>query len=448
MKKILFDLAFGLMHSMSISIRRLGSMFAKGGAPVHGILRALFPFFLWGYGIFVKLRIMYAAQKKEAGRFIHTPIGEYTLWSTAYICIGSIVLFASLAQSAQDEDAIMPSAILARFVLPEEEISITFPEHAQDDMAQNQEFAAEADAVRPSQDSLTQETASPSPGPFPSEIALNPDALLKPIIPTGETLSVSSESRVVQSYIVKQGDTIGAIASRFGLKANTLLWTNNLSEYSIIHEGQRLTIPPVDGIVYTVRSGDTLGKIARVFDIDIEKIIQINRLASADSISIGQTLILPDARATTPTQPSQNRTLLARLRNLIIPKQKGRAALSTLARFVWPTSARRITQYFNWRHGGIDIAGPTSNHIYAAASGRVILSGWQRGYGLTILVDHGNGYVTRYAHARKLLVSSGVSVQKGDTIAMVGSTGRSTGPHLHFEIHRNGYKQNPLSFIR
>jgi murein DD-endopeptidase MepM/ murein hydrolase activator NlpD len=198
-----------------------------------------------------------------------------------------------------------------------------------------------------------------------------------------------------------------------------------------------------------VRKGDTLGRIAQLFNTDIEKIIRANALARADDISVGQTLVVPDAHPRAPAQPRTPSTLLARLRNLIIPQKRGgESVLSRAARFIWPTSARRITQYFNWRHGGVDIAGPPSNKIYAAASGHVILSGWQRGYGLTLLVDHGNGYVTRYGHARKLFVRSGEYVEKGETIAMIGNTGRSTGPHLHFEVLRNGHKINPLSFVR
>ncbi len=406
--------------------------------------------FLWVYRVFVKLRIMIVSQKKDAGHIFATPGAESISRAILILFLGFIAIAASVFSSSEyEEDELKPSTILARFVAPTEEVATLLPEDLTQTTQEIQDYT-ENDAVRPSK-SLEEKSKEKTPEFFPGGIALNPDALIKPIIPTGESLGSPRSSNAIQSYIVKTGDTISGIASRFGLKSSTLLWANSLHEYSLIREGQQLTIPPVDGLVYTVRKGDTIARIAKLFETDAEKILQINRLVSADKISIGQTLILPDAVQPAPVYtPRTQGTLLSRLRDLIIPskKQPPAKAGGTATRFLWPTSARRITQYFGWRHSGVDIAGPTSNSIYAAASGRVVLAGWQRGYGLTLLVDHGNGFTTRYGHSRKLFVSSGEYVEKGQTIAMVGSTGRSTGPHVHFEILKNGRRVNPLSYIR
>ncbi|MBI4272424.1 peptidoglycan DD-metalloendopeptidase family protein [Candidatus Uhrbacteria bacterium] len=448
MKKVFFDFAFGLVHSIGIAFRRMGRVLRWCVTPLRGLVHAIFPVFLLMYGLFVKIRILYAVQKKDAGHLLMTPVGEYLTRGIAFFLIGTTVILAPLFRETEDNDVFHPSAILARFVLPEEEVSVSLSQDAQNDFAQSKEYAPESDTIK-STTPIGKESTDENPALFPGELAGGADSLLKPIIPTGETLGGEKTLRI-QTYIVKSGDTISTIAAQFGLNVSTLLWANSLSERTLIHEGQKLTIPPVNGVVYIVRKGDTLGRIAQLFNTEVEKIIQINGLARADSISIGQTLILPDAHPYAPAQPRTPSTLLARLRNFILPSPKriGESAISSAVRFIWPTSARRITQYFNWRHSGVDVAGPISNKIYAAAGGRVTLSGWQRGYGLTLLVDHGNGYVTRYAHARKLLVSSGDYVDKGETIAMMGSTGRSTGPHLHFEVLRNGRRVNPLSFIR
>ncbi len=116
---------------------------------------------------------------------------------------------------------------------------------------------------------------------------------------------------------------------------------------------------------------------------------------------------------------------------------------------MWPTNQKRINQYYKWRHTGLDINGTLKDATYAVDAGIVTFSGWNKsGYGNMILVDHGNGMVTRYAHHSKMYVKAGDQVTKGQTIGMVGSTGRSTGPHLHFEIYMNGKRVNPLEYYR
>lgn len=283
------------------------------------------------------------------------------------------------------------------------------------------------------------------------QIAMNPGALIKPILPT--TQQQVREPSATQTYTIQEGDTISEIATRFGLKTSTLLAANNLTLLSPLRIGGRLLILPRDGINYRVQRGDTLEKIAHQFQTTVDKIMATNSLSS-DQLALGVNLLIPDAvmpPAGSLAQASAKPTLLGRIKNLLNP----RIAAPTITRGVagalsmaWPTTARRITQYFSWNHHGVDIAGPPSNKIFAAGDGVVTISGWQKGYGNTILINHGNGKVTRYGHASKLLVRAGEHVAKGETIAMVGSTGRSTGPHLHFEIHVNGRSVNPFAYVR
>ena len=119
-------------------------------------------------------------------------------------------------------------------------------------------------------------------------------------------------------------------------------------------------------------------------------------------------------------------------------------------KMAWPTNGHTITQYFSWRHPGVDIANHIGTPVYAADSGVVLIAqgGYNGGYGNTIVIDHGGGKKTRYGHASRLLVKPGQVVEKGEEIMLMGSTGRSTGPHLHFEVIINGAKYNPLSYVR
>ncbi len=292
----------------------------------------------------------------------------------------------------------------------------------------------------------TNDTQEASPTPDPGTIAAIPDALIKPVIPL--ILQEPYKVSAIQTYSVNSGDTIGGIARAFGISIATLLNSNNLTTRSYIHEGQKLVILPVDGIQYRVRRGDTLAQIAQTYQSTVSKIMEANRRDSANDIAIGELLIIPGGIISQPRVPAQPRgqTLIARIRNAIVPPSSSKRASKGL--FIWPTSASRVTQYFSWRHTGVDIAGPTTNRIYAAGDGTVIFAGWAQGYGNSIVVDHGKGIKTRYGHSRLLYVKSGDAVSQGQTIAMVGSTGRSTGPHLHFEVIKNGVRVNPFGYIR
>ncbi len=358
------------------------------------------------------------------------------------IVVGIFVVSHNLLFLSSDADAfLIPQNIVSRMVGGIDEISVeTESASSTQEQGYLQDIGVRSDL------GMTEEGEEAKQSPDAGSIASLPGTLIKPVIPSIQDRPYKATT--IQTYSVKNGDTLGGIARSFNIKLTTLLWSNDLTERSFIHEGQHLVILPVDGLQYRVKRGDTLAQIANTYQSDVAKIMGANRLNNANDIAIGELLIIPGGVLTSPVRrqqaPSQP-TLLARLRNAIIPPG---APATRGAGFIWPTSARRITQYFSWRHTGVDIAGPTSNRIYAAQDGIVSFAGWASGYGLSIVITHPSGIKTRYGHSRQLFVKTGDAVTKGQTIAMVGSTGRSTGPHLHFEVLVGGRRVNPFAYIR
>ena len=253
----------------------------------------------------------------------------------------------------------------------------------------------------------------------------------------------------VVDYVVEAGDSVGAIARKFGLSTTTILNVNDLSARSIIRPGDELRIPPVDGIIYKVKSGDTLGDIASYLSSSISSIAKANGLSNLSTISIGTELVIPGGKmpAPKPVYRAPARITSTSIKNVISP-----SASSGNSRLLWPAAARRISQYYKGAaHFGLDIAAPTGTHIYAADDGVVLTSGWNSsGYGYMIVIDHGGGLYTRYGHFSKLIARRGDTVQRGEVIGLMGSTGRSTGPHLHFEVLVGGLlnRRNPLDYIK
>jgi len=243
----------------------------------------------------------------------------------------------------------------------------------------------------------------------------------------------------IQIYTIEPGDTISTIAERFGLSAATILWENRITAWSTIQPGTTLRILPTDGVSHVVARGETLEAIAKKFSGDAEEILEFNKLVDADDLDVGDLLIIPGGRPQAVITPPAARRAPARPA-LPLPSIPGR--------FFWPSvGGYRITQYFTWRHHGIDIAVPHGTSVFASEAGTVASSGWIRGYGYQVTIDHGNGLKTRYAHNSKLLVVKGQQVSRAQEIALVGSTGRSTGPHIHFEVFANGTRVNPYQYL-
>ena len=249
------------------------------------------------------------------------------------------------------------------------------------------------------------------------------------------------------TYEVQPGDVLGKIAEQFNVTVNTILWENSLSWNSTIRPGQKLTILPDSGVNHEVKSGDTVLSIAKKYQTEASKVVSANKLADASDIKIGDLLFVPEGvRPTKVVSSYRPRTapVSAYSDEQVAPA----SAINTGSKLLWPVLSSRITQYYHWGHSGLDIGDKTGNPIYAAESGKVERSGWTRGYGYNVIVNHGNGVKTLYAHASKLLVQVGEGVSRGQTIALIGSTGWSSGPHVHLEVIVNGVKKNPLNYIK
>ncbi len=273
-----------------------------------------------------------------------------------------------------------------------------------------------------------------------------------------------------ETYVVVEGDTLSTIARQFGVSIDTILWENNLTPRNLLRLGQSLVILPTSGVSHTVKKGDTIGSIAARYGVSADDIIAANKLASADDLHIGEKLVVPGGQppaAPKPVAPPRQVASVSQLFSgrigttprgepIVVDTKIGGAAPPSEAanastRMIWPTAWHVITQYYGLRHTGVDIDGDYTTPIYAAESGVVIHAGWGRthgGYGYYVEVNNGGGIVTRYGHASKIYVGVGDQVTKGQTIAMVGTTGRSTGTHLHFEVIVNGKFTNPLQWIR
>jgi len=260
--------------------------------------------------------------------------------------------------------------------------------------------------------------------------------------PVAHTIIAERDRMQIITYTVQPNDNVWAIAQGFGLAAETVLWANPSVEKSpdLLRVGQSLIIPPVDGIYYTIQAGDTVAKLAKKYKTTVEKIVsfEFNHLAEPYQLLPGQKIMLPDARKPVPTL---NYYPMTRVGSAPAGAPKG------TGRFAWPTQGI-LTQRFWSGHPAIDIANRTGTPILAADAGYVVMAGrdtW--GYGNQVVIDHGNGFKTRYAHLNTILVKAGMKVQKNQQIGTMGSTGRSTGPHLHFEIIYNGVRRNPQGFL-
>lgn len=278
----------------------------------------------------------------------------------------------------------------------------------------------------------------------------NGASIVKPDI---ATTKISKRARTeIITYTIKDGDTISTIAQEFDLNVSTILWENNLTVYSIIRPGDTLRVLPSDGINHKIARGETLASIAKNYGIDQAKILEANKIPDGTKLAIGSQIFIPDGKklysqAAQSAQAKSNRyTGISALINLFKEEPAETSVFGN--KMHWPTAVRRITQYFSWRHTAVDIAGATGIPIYAADAGEVEVVGWGTGYGNQIVIDHGGGKKTRYGHLSKFYVQKSDIVVKGQTIGLMGSTGWSTGPHVHFEVIINGVKYNPLNYIK
>jgi len=242
-------------------------------------------------------------------------------------------------------------------------------------------------------------------------------------------------------YVVRSGEKLSDISKLFGVSSSTIRNYNGLRSNNV-SAGTELIIPGIDGIPYKVQRGDTLASIAKKMRAEADRIAYYNQIASTD-LAANLELFIPNGKE--PPKPKPKPAVTS-------PASAGTAPTST-GSFGRPVNAK-INSGFRTssrpRHQGVDFAAPTGTPVYASASGTVKKSqnGWNGGFGNVIEINHGGNIVTRYAHLSKRVVSNGETVKKGQLIGYVGSTGRSTGPHLHFEVLVNGNQQNPTKYIK
>jgi LysM repeat protein len=268
------------------------------------------------------------------------------------------------------------------------------------------------------------------------------------IPPKNIAMTSIPESRRTESvvYVVEGGDTLYGIGEKFKVSTDAIKYVNSLTDYSVLKPGQEITIPPVIGLVHKVATGDSLQSIANKYEVPSQAIADFNYILDTSKLAVGTELVIPGAKVpeTYIAPPTVATAFTPPTATVVAPTGKGWC--------MWPTSVRIVTQYFSWYHNGVDIAtswGSSMPPLYACSSGNVSRAGWDPfGLGLHVRVTHNNGYETVYGHMSKINVSYGEKVDKGQTIGLMGNTGRSTGPHVHFTIYYNGVPQNPMNFIQ
>ena len=238
------------------------------------------------------------------------------------------------------------------------------------------------------------------------------------------------------TYKVKSGDTISSIALKAGLtNISTLIAVNGIDNVRTLRAGQKLRIPNQDGLTYSVARGDTINGLSLKFHVSMEEILDVNDLSSK-SLSVGQEIFIPGAK---------------------MDMSKLQQAMGEM--FKCPISAKyRLTSRFGPRadpfsgarsnHTGIDMACPTGTPITATASGTVAFTGVNPVFGNYVIIKHANGYQSLYGHMSMIIAKKGQRVSQGTRIGLVGSTGYSTGPHLHFTVYKNGKLVNPMTLIK
>lgn len=278
----------------------------------------------------------------------------------------------------------------------------------------------------------------PTPARGGGDILIVDDSALMPEEgPAGTIADIEKpKSGTISTYIVRPGDTLSEIAELFDVTPSTILWANDLPRAASLKVGQKLTILPVTGLKYTVKKGDTLASISKKYGADLGEVGSYNGIDDS-TLAVGTEIIIPDGEIAVQAPTPAKRT------TAVTAKVQVRTA-ATIGYYMAPVSGYIKTQGIHG-YNGVDLAAPVGTPIMASAEGDVIVaksSGYNGGYGGYVVIQHDNGSQTLYAHQSRVAASVGQHVVQGQVIGYVGSTGKSTGAHLHFEI-RNGGK-NPF----
>jgi murein DD-endopeptidase MepM/ murein hydrolase activator NlpD len=262
--------------------------------------------------------------------------------------------------------------------------------------------------------------------------------------PVAVDTTIETSSDLLRRYTVRAGDSLTGIAARFGVSMMTIWWANHLTAKDELHTGQVLVIPPTNGLVVTVNVGDTLDSLAAKYKVDADTIVTENGLTDTNLI-VGQVLIIPGAKGAPIPTPKPT-----------ISSSSHVTIKYTGGSWAWPVAGDGggyISQYFSSYHPAIDIAAKYGTPVVAPRAGRVVFAGWKStGGGYQVWIDIGGGMFTNEEHFSAVLVSTGQYVSKGQLIGRIGTSGYTTGPHVHFEVwigqvwKPGSYRINPLRF--
>lgn len=320
---------------------------------------------------------------------------------------------------------------------------------------------ANADAVQPEDSAVALEYPDLAMNPINQTSANDLQGILR--LTNYHTIIPSRPRQDVITYTVKRNDTLFGIAEQFNIKPETVLWGNfeTLQDNPhLLKPDQVLNILPTDGTYYRWQSGDNLSAVASFFGVEPDSILEYPGnnvdLTAADTASAGvepgKWLIVPGGQREIKDwgPPAISRS------NPAVARYYGDGACGSIMEgavgsgtFVWPTTSHSLSGYdYSGIHPAVDFGGAVGNPVVASDSGVVVFAGWSNyGYGYMVVLDHGNGFQTAYAHLSAVAVTCGQSVYQGGYIGALGSTGNSTGPHLHFELSYGGAKLNPLEYL-
>ena len=261
----------------------------------------------------------------------------------------------------------------------------------------------------------------------------------------------------IKNYTVQEGDSLWSIANSMNVEVDTLIGCNTLG--NVLHPKVVLRIPNQDGIFHKIKSGDTIEKISSTYKVQVNRIKSVNPTLELESLKIGSELFVPGARIEAASAKDDKKTTTGKTNNR---RQDSKSSNSNIKDnssgvFRWPV-AGKISSPYGWRrhpitrrndfHSALDIRASRGTPIKASNGGQVAYAGWMSGYGKVVVIQHSNGYSTLYGHCSSISVNKGQRVSAGEVIGRVGSTGRATGPHVHFELRQGNRPVNPLQYLR
>ena len=237
-----------------------------------------------------------------------------------------------------------------------------------------------------------------------------------------------------EEYTIGEGENLTTISRKIGVNLDTLVSVNKITNANKLKPGQKIIIPNRNGLLYTIKQNENIEEVASKYDIQLNRILAFNKIDEISDIEIGDDIFLPGAKYTLDERIEKFGQM-----------------------FSLPVTVTRISSLFGYRvhpitkvrtkHTGVDIPGSLNTPVYAARKGKVIFAGYSGGYGNLVIVRHDKGYTTYYGHLNRITTKIGANVGVGVMIGRMGSTGNSTGSHLHFEVRRNGEALNPIDFI-